>query len=114
VLFSNSATISKFNRMGKLAGFGDPSVSIRRVGYLHDHDPNAVRPIPFNIAVDPKCYSEDWSDGLSMYHNPCALYPIDENLFPSISHHYLEDNLLISHFSEPFVHNSYTLIGISN
>ncbi len=25
VLFSNSATLSKFNRMGKLAGFGSPT-----------------------------------------------------------------------------------------
>src|SRR5439155_20616393 len=32
VLFSNSATLSKFNRMGKLAGFGSDRVLMTRIG----------------------------------------------------------------------------------
>ncbi|MBI4256871.1 hypothetical protein HY626_02330 [Candidatus Uhrbacteria bacterium] len=41
VLFSNSATVSKFNRMGKLAGFGRPDVRLLRVGTSYNHDPES-------------------------------------------------------------------------
>jgi len=42
VIFSNSATISKFNRIGKLKGYGDPNIRMVRMGNMHDHDPNAA------------------------------------------------------------------------
>ncbi len=32
VLFSSTGTMSKFNRMGRLAGFGDPSIRMFRYG----------------------------------------------------------------------------------
>ena len=38
VLFSNSGTVSKFNRMGKLAGFGDPGVKMTRIGKCYDYE----------------------------------------------------------------------------
>lgn len=44
VLFSASGTISKFNRMGKLASFGLPNQVITRFGVRHDHNPNASLP----------------------------------------------------------------------
>ena len=37
VLFSATGTISKFIRMGKIAGFGDSSVSVKYSGVCHDH-----------------------------------------------------------------------------
>jgi len=110
ILFSNSATISKFNRMGKLAGFGDSKIIMIRMGARHNHDPNAVMPLPFRVTVDPSSYDEMWADGLSMYHNPNALQPIDPQLFPNIAHHIFEDGQIISTIPEIYIYNSFTFL----
>ena len=44
VVFNNSATISKFNRMGLLAAFGSHRVQMIRQGVALDLDPNAAEP----------------------------------------------------------------------
>lgn len=85
VLFSNAATITKFNRMGKLAGLGSKDVRMIRTGILFNPDPMALRPTEFAVDVDDPEYEESWSDSIVMYHNPNALVPIDPNLFPSIT-----------------------------
>lgn len=112
VLFSNSATISKFNRMGKLAGFGSRRVKMFRVGTCRNHDPNATSPRTFKIEVDEKVYQEKWRDGLSMYHNPRALNPIPIDLFPGIAHHDLEDGQLVSEMPHFFPYASITQIFV--
>jgi len=75
VLFSASGTISKFNRIGRQAGFKDQSVTMIRVGTFHDHDPNAVVPKLFKYIVNEQS-EETWGEGFSMFHNPNALYPV--------------------------------------
>jgi hypothetical protein len=47
VLFSNAATITKFNRMGKLAGMGGEDIKILRNGIRFNPDPEAFDGIPF-------------------------------------------------------------------
>jgi hypothetical protein len=101
VLFSNSATISKFNRMGRLAGFGSPRVKMMRMGTCYDHDPNATKPKPFSCEVEPGQYRETWAEGLSMFHNPLAQHPVDPDMFPSIAHHFFEGDVFRS-FIPPF------------
>lgn len=101
VLFSNSATISKFNRMGKLAGFGSSRVKMIRVGTCYDHAPDATEPKRFSFEVEPGQYRETWAEGLSMFHNPQALHPVDPELFPSIAHHFLDGEAMRS-FIPPF------------
>ncbi|EHT5237400.1 hypothetical protein OD040_004316 [Escherichia coli] len=91
VLSSNSGTISKFNRMGKLAGFGRSDLRLFRSGYCHDHDPEALYPAAFSFEVKEGDITETWAEGLNMYHNPNAKYPVDPDLFPSIAHHFLEN-----------------------
>ncbi len=86
VLFTNSATITKFNRMGKLAGLGSQAIKMIRIGKLFDPDPEAFEPIPFSIDVDHPSYQERWSESVVMFHNPNALYPVDPALFPDITH----------------------------
>jgi hypothetical protein len=86
VLFSNAATITKFNRMGKLAGLGSSDVKMIRQGFLFNPDPKALRPTPFAVDVDDPEYEESWSDSIVMYHNPNAKLPINPNWFPSITH----------------------------
>lgn len=111
VLFSSSATISKFNRMGKLAGFGSREVKMIRWGFCYKHDPNSALPGTFVVEVDPRNYHETWGEGLSMFHNPNALYPVPEELFSSIAHHKFKNGQIVSHIPEFHPFASVTLIG---
>lgn len=91
VIFSNSATISKFNRIGKLKGLGEDKVKMIRIGNAYDHDPNASLPIPFSYIVGENGPKETWAQGMVMFHNPNAKHPIDRDLFPDIVHGYYKD-----------------------
>lgn len=110
VIFSNSATLSKFNRMGKLAGFGSSKVEMIRMGFRHDFDPDATEPIPFTVDVKPESYSESWSEGVRVFYNPRARIPIPREFFPGCSHHFLEDGHRVSILPEGFIHSSITSI----
>ncbi len=90
VLFSNSGTISKFSRMGVVAGFGSPNVTTFRLGLAVDHDPNATKPRFFRVQVDGDKYSEEWREGIDIWHNPNALYPLDPDLLPGMAHHMIQ------------------------
>jgi hypothetical protein len=96
VLFSNSGTLSKFNRMGRLAGFGIDECIMYRSGVCHNHDPNAALPLPFLIEIAPGRATETWAEGLSMFHNPKAKHPVPRELFPSIAHHEFRDGQIYS------------------
>ncbi|CAG9183237.1 hypothetical protein LMG23994_05093 [Cupriavidus pinatubonensis] len=109
VLFSSSGTLSKFNRMGRLAGFGIPNLRIIRSGVCHHHDPNAALPRPFVREVEPGKCSETWAEGLSMYHNPNAKYPVASAMFPSIAHHWFKDGQIVSTLPEFHPYSSMTL-----
>jgi hypothetical protein len=89
VVFNNSATISKFLRMGKLAGFGSPRVTLTRIGHAVDHDPNATEPARFQQVVNAE-YKETWVEGFDVFHNPNALHPLQEWMLPGASHHWLQ------------------------
>ncbi len=92
VLFSNSATISKFNRMGFLAGYRPEGFGMIRAGGCYNHEPHASEPLPFMYVVgDPSAPVETWAEGLSMFHNPKALVAVPRELFPGIAHHWLDD-----------------------
>jgi len=108
ILFSNSATVAKFNRIGVLAGFGRPDVRIFRMGARHHFDPDAVEPIPFNVEVLPGAYDENWSEGARLFHNPSALIPIPEDLFAGCAHHYFDGKQRKSYLPDGFIHQSIT------
>jgi hypothetical protein len=108
VLFSASGTISKFNRIGRQAGFCHPDVVMIRVGTCHNHDPNASLPKLFRYTVDESS-TETWAEGLSMFHNPKALHPVPEELFPSIAHHYFDSGQIVSHLPQFHPYSSITL-----
>lgn len=90
VLFSNAGTISKFNRMGVKAGFGDRYVALRRMGIRNNPAPGALVPIDFSEDVEGLGYDEQWADELIMFHNPQARHPVDEDAFPGIVHYFQE------------------------
>lgn len=114
VLFSNAATLSKFNRIGKIAGFGSRDVHMWRVGDLWNPDPKATVPIPFKVLIEPEKYSETWSEGVRVFHNPNALIPIPPELFPLCSHHWAENEQLIDYLPDHFIFNSKTFIMAPN
>jgi hypothetical protein len=88
VFFNNSGTISKFNRIGVIAGFGSPRVRLVRSGLVVDLDPNASVPKPFSVTIDED-YSESWIEGADVYHNPWAKNPMDPGMIPGAAHHRL-------------------------
>lgn len=100
VMFSNAGTNAKFNRMGVLAGFGDPEVKLIREGGLYNYEPGAVDATHFKINVENPAYEEHWADELEIYHNPNALVPLDFALLPTLTHFYLKDGELVWHGSE--------------
>lgn len=111
ILTSSSGTISKFNRMGFLAGFGrDEVIKIIYFGERHDHDPNASLPLKFVIDISEDEYTENWADGISMFHNPNAIHPIDEELFPQIAHHKFVNGQIVSSIPDFFPHSSMTIV----
>lgn len=89
VLTSASGTISKFNRMGVLAGFGSGNVVLIREGTAVDHDPDASEPKFFRALVNAAGYSEGWVEGLNVFHNPSAAIKLDMDLLPGAAHHFL-------------------------
>lgn len=108
VLFSASGTISKFNRMGMLAGFGLPEQRVMRMGAKYKHDKNSALPDFFVFEVKQGEVSETWAEGLSLFHNPNAIHPVDRNLFPNVAHHYFVDGQIRSYLPEFHPYWSYT------
>lgn len=102
VLFSNQGTIPKFNRMGKIAGLGSADVKMIRTGYRFNPDPEAIYPLFFSENVDDPNYEESWSDGLVMFHNPNAKYPLDHNLLGDISHVFYSEEEGFHGYSQPY------------
>lgn len=95
VLFSSTATLSKFTRMGIQSGFRFQKQKVFRYGVKYKHDPNASKPDMFGYEVNEEC-NEDWSEGVNLFHNPNALIKIDKSLFPSVAHHELKNGLIYS------------------
>ncbi|RUR12525.1 hypothetical protein [Legionella septentrionalis] len=86
VLFSNQATVTKFNRMGKLGGLGSKNVKMIRMSMLFDPNPAAFNPLVQIMDLDDPKYEESWTEGLVMFHNPNAKFPVNLNAFNDISH----------------------------
>lgn len=92
VISNASATISKFNRMGVLAGFGSDRVHLMREGTAANLDPNSELPTIFIHDVNSLDYSETWMEGMDVYHNPNAVHPLDPAMLPGTAHHWLRDD----------------------
>lgn len=109
VLINPQGTITKFNRLGIAAGFGDPRVKMVRMGMKrNDSNLEAPAPTPFKEIVGP-CSSETWVEGMVVLHNPNARIPLDPDLVPGAAHEFLqEDGSIMSLLPDfhPFVSQS--------
>lgn len=114
VIFSNNATIGTFNRMGQLAGLGEKTTRIIRFMDVYNPDPNSITPISIVKDISDPDYEEAWGDGLVMYHNPNAKYPVDHHLFEGISHiFYDKRRTQVYGIPQPYgVLNSFTVVMI--
>lgn len=115
VLFSNNATIATFNRMGTLAGLGRHDTTIIRTSQLYIPDPYSAEPVIKVSNISDPAYEESWGDGLMLYHNPKAKYPIDREKFPNVSHMYFDEKeQSLYGYTRPFdVLSSFTMVLIT-
>ena len=90
VIASNEATLTKFNRMGRIAGFGNPDIPIRRSGAVLDLKTNEVTPFQSEAKVGE--INDQWSWGLHVFHNPNATHPIPLDFFPEALNVYLDSD----------------------
>jgi hypothetical protein len=89
VLASNEATLTKFNRMGKIAGFGGPDVVLIRGGVALDLE--EMRIGPFSTETRIGVATETWSSGLWVFHNPNAKRPLPLEVFPEALNVFFSD-----------------------
>ena len=115
VIFSNAATLGKFNRMGYLAGWRPPGLKMVRDGLLFDRTPGALQPIPFKLDILSDEYTalwplgEAWCQELEVYHNPIADRPVDFDLLPGATHWFeCEGEIVCSSMWESSVVSSIT------
>lgn len=104
VLFCNTGTIAKFNRMGQQDKHFDERVRMIRWGTCYRHDPNAALPSGFVYEVgNPEEGMETWTEGTVLFPNPNALHPLPSEWFGAA----LEDKLIgeerVCTFAEPFL-----------
>jgi len=99
VITNPSATISKFNRIGLLAGFGSKKVRMIRRGTVVDTNPNSSQPKTFEHDVNAATYSETWMEGLDVFHNPNAKEPLDPAMLPGAAHHFLSEDYQLQTFA---------------
>lgn len=101
VIFSNAATLGKFNRMGYLAGWRPSGLAMVREGLLFDRTPGALEPIPFKLDILSDEYAsmwpcgEAWCQELEVYHNPSATHPINFDLLPGATHWFERDGKIV-------------------
>ncbi|MFD3658128.1 hypothetical protein [Streptomyces sp. NPDC058620] len=113
VIFSNSATASKFHRIGTERGYGPQDVALLRYGSLPDPDPNADRPLNHAYVVGdygPE-ERETFSEGFHILHNPWSRIPIADGVFPGFTEHRLQDDgLILTTTSRPDYFTSSTIV----
>jgi hypothetical protein len=110
VLANPHGTITKFNRMGYLAGFGSRRLIMLRAGTCYSHDPNSAEPKRFSARVDEPEYAEHWCEGMSVFYNPNAVHPLTFDYFPGAAHHYFNGERVVSYVPKFHPYGSYTLI----
>ncbi|MCW5692306.1 MAG: hypothetical protein KIT48_08075 [Pseudolabrys sp.] len=112
VVLNPQGTLSKFTRLGRIAGFGDRSVRIIRRGLARGElNPDNPMPVPFLHEVHKASYSESWVEGMVVLHNPRARIPLHPQMIPGAAHEFLqEDGRIMSLLPAFHPHLSETII----
>lgn len=118
VIFTNTCSIAKFNRVGVSAGAATKQLRYVRIGEFFDRTPNALEGIPFCLDVTSPEYRSLWPQGyepwcaeLEVFHNPFAKYPVPKELLPETTHWFEHNGEIICRsFYETSILRSFTLI----
>jgi len=112
VIINPLGTLTKFNRLGLLAGFGDPRVRMLRTGLRRFDGEADPRPRLFEEAVHGPGYRETWVEGMVVLHNPHAKIELDRQLIPGASHEYIQpDGVIMTGLpDDPPVYSSRTKV----
>ena len=93
VLLNPQGTITKFNRMGYLAGFGDRAIRMVKSGVARgERDQGDPGPKRFRFEVHAPGYSESWVEGMVILHNPNARIALDPAMIPGAAHEFLQED----------------------
>lgn len=92
VIANPEGTISKFKRMGFLAGFGDRSIRMIRNGQAYSGSLDAEN---FVREISSPDYTETWCEGLSVFHNPRANHALAQDAIPGAAHHTSRDGRIL-------------------
>ena len=111
VLHSSCGTIAKFNRIGKQCGMDEENVIMLREGTVYNPDPNAAMPNRFKYIVTEE-NSEPFSEGVTIFHNPNARYPLPPDFFPNAAQCYFKDGYILTDSENAIVYSSVTSILI--
>jgi hypothetical protein len=60
-----------------------------RAGECYNPDPRSLVASPFRYEVGVDDYEEPWSDGVTVFHNPGATFPLDPDVFDDGVYQYL-------------------------
>jgi hypothetical protein len=94
VIVNPQGTLSKFTRMGYIAGFGDRRVKIIRRGLVRgEHNKDDPRPRYFVHDVSDPSYSESWVEGMVVLHNPNALIRLPPPLTAQVTNSWRKTDL---------------------
>jgi hypothetical protein len=110
VLFSNSGTAPKFNRMGAQRGWAPQEISLLRIG--EEMDPTFGATEPHRFVENVLSVSEPWPEGLVLVHNPFAAEPLDPACFEGIATQiFLADDDIEISFVGRQIFRQLTLVG---
>jgi hypothetical protein len=100
ILLSTGATLPKFNRMGRIAGLKSPN-SLAIVEGVRTDSNAIVR--PFVAFAEHPLHKESWSDGVFIFHNHNAIYPLEKWLFPRAIHVYRDGEGILQNIPPNFM-----------
>lgn len=109
VVFSNSGTVSKFERMGYQSGVGNATIDVSRTGFALSRSPDTMDPSWFSYSLDDPPLVESWGHGLVVLHNPRAIHPISKRLIEGPQTFY-QDGRLVTEVTGWHAFSSRTLI----
>ena len=110
VIFSNSGTITKFNRMGQLGKYRSDKLIMIRDGLCYNPEENSNIPLRFKYIVGDPNFPEAWGQGISVFHNPNAKHPVAFEIFEDVQHLKFKNGLIANYTPLFFPISSITLI----
>lgn len=109
IIYNPTATISKFNRIGRQAGLGTLETTLTWFAAFHDHTPRALVPKMATLTIDEN-FAEPWSGGATIFHNPNARVPLNPMLFnDQVAHYHFEDGKIVSMIPEVHPYGGWVL-----